>query len=123
MSYFHQGAPFHQKASVVAVAGYSIETPTLLLNSACDRFPEGVGNDFDLVGRYLMVQGGSSDGRAVPGGDPPVQSPPADEHEGVVEINLRSFAVPNIFITDGSVMPTQGSAIEDPAGAKEGYRR
>jgi choline dehydrogenase-like flavoprotein len=41
----------------VAVAGYSIETPRLLLNSACSRFPDGLCNDFDQVGRYLMVQG------------------------------------------------------------------
>ena len=42
---------------MVAVAGYSIETPRLLLNSACCRFPDGLCNDFDQVGRYLMVQG------------------------------------------------------------------
>jgi hypothetical protein len=42
---------------MVAVAGYSIETPRLLLNSASSRFPEGLCNDFDQVGRYLMVQG------------------------------------------------------------------
>jgi choline dehydrogenase-like flavoprotein len=42
---------------IVAVAGYSIETPRLLLNSACREFPDGVANDFDLVGRYVMVQG------------------------------------------------------------------
>ncbi len=30
--------------------------------------------------------------------------------KGVVDRNLRSFAVPNLFITDGSVLPTQGSA-------------
>ena len=30
---------------VVAVAGYSIETPRLLLHSASKRFPNGVGND------------------------------------------------------------------------------
>jgi choline dehydrogenase-like flavoprotein len=42
---------------MVAVAGYSIETPRLLLNSACDRFPDGLCNDFGQVGRYLMVQG------------------------------------------------------------------
>jgi len=40
-----------------AVAGYSIETPRLLLNSASRRFPDGLCNDFDQVGRYLMVQG------------------------------------------------------------------
>jgi choline dehydrogenase-like flavoprotein len=33
-----------------------------------------------------------------------------DERHGVVDRNLRSFAVPNLFVTDGSVLPTQGSA-------------
>jgi choline dehydrogenase-like flavoprotein len=41
----------------VAIAGYSIETPRLLLNSASKRFPDGLCNNFDQVGRYLMVQG------------------------------------------------------------------
>jgi choline dehydrogenase-like flavoprotein len=30
--------------------------------------------------------------------------------DGVVDRDLRTFAVPNLYITDGSVMPTQGSA-------------
>ena len=34
----------------------------------------------------------------------------ADERTGVVDAHLRSFAGPNLFITDGSVLPTQGSA-------------
>jgi choline dehydrogenase-like flavoprotein len=42
---------------VVVLAGYSIETPRLLLLSASKRFPDGLCNDFDQVGRYLMVQG------------------------------------------------------------------
>jgi len=42
---------------MVAVAGYSIETPRLLLNSAGPRFPHGLGNGADQVGRYVMVQG------------------------------------------------------------------
>jgi choline dehydrogenase-like flavoprotein len=41
----------------VCVSGYSIETPRLLLNSASARFPRGLGNDHDQVGRYVMVQG------------------------------------------------------------------
>ena len=44
-------------ARVVAVAGYSIETPRLLLHSTSRRFPNGVGNGDDQVGRYVMVQG------------------------------------------------------------------
>ena len=34
----------------------------------------------------------------------------ADEKDGVVDGDCRTFAVPNLFITDGSVLPTQGSA-------------
>jgi len=55
--YVRDGRERFQRSAMVAVAGYSIETPRLLLNSACSRFPDGVGNDFDQVGRYLMVQG------------------------------------------------------------------
>ncbi len=48
-----------QRASMVAVACYSIETPRLLLNSTSKRFPNGLGNNSDQVGRYVMVQGAS----------------------------------------------------------------
>jgi choline dehydrogenase-like flavoprotein len=51
------GREHHQRARAVAVAGYSIETPRLLLLSATKRYPDGLGNDHDQVGRYLMVQG------------------------------------------------------------------
>jgi choline dehydrogenase-like flavoprotein len=34
----------------------------------------------------------------------------ADERHGVVDRFGRSFAIPNLYITDGSVLPTQGSA-------------
>jgi choline dehydrogenase-like flavoprotein len=46
-----------QRAAAVAVCGYSIETPRLLLNSTSARFPDGLANDHDQVGRYIMVQG------------------------------------------------------------------
>ena len=55
--YLRDGVERRQRARVVVVAGYSIETPRLLLNSASPRFPHGLCNDHDLVGRYLMVQG------------------------------------------------------------------
>ncbi len=55
--YVKGGVSRFQRARMVAIAGYSIETPRLLLNSASKRFPDGLGNDFDQVGRYLMVQG------------------------------------------------------------------
>jgi choline dehydrogenase-like flavoprotein len=52
-----EGVERMQRARTVAVAGYSIETPRLLLNSTSPRFPNGVGNNDDQVGRYVMVQG------------------------------------------------------------------
>ena len=55
--YIRDGVHRFQRARRVAIAGYSIETPRLLLNSTSTRFPDGLCNDFDLVGRYLMVQG------------------------------------------------------------------
>jgi choline dehydrogenase-like flavoprotein len=55
--YLRRGRERFQRAKVVAVAGYSIETPRLMLHSTSTRFPDGLCNDFDLVGRYLMVQG------------------------------------------------------------------
>ena len=55
--YVHGGIARFQRAKRVILAGYSIETPRLLLASASRRFPNGLCNDFDQVGRYLMVQG------------------------------------------------------------------
>jgi choline dehydrogenase-like flavoprotein len=57
VTYIKDGVERRQRASVVAVAGYSIETPRLLLLSSSKRFPDGLGNEHDQVGRYLMVQG------------------------------------------------------------------
>jgi len=43
-----------QKARVVAVAGNSIESPRLLLNSASSMFPDGLGNSSGQVGKNYM---------------------------------------------------------------------
>ncbi len=55
--YIRDGVEHRQRARAVAVCAYSIETPRLLLLSATPRFPQGLGNDHDQLGRYLMVQG------------------------------------------------------------------
>ena len=55
--YLHEGSERFQRAEAVAVAGYSIETPRLLLNSTSRRFPHGLANNNDQVGRCVMVQG------------------------------------------------------------------
>jgi choline dehydrogenase-like flavoprotein len=57
VDYLRAGKEYYQRARAVAVCGYSIETPRLLLLSATPRFPDGLGNDHDQLGRYLMVQG------------------------------------------------------------------
>lgn len=43
-----------QKARVVCVAGNSIESPRILLNSASSKFPDGLANSSGQVGRNYM---------------------------------------------------------------------
>ena len=60
VTYFDsEGREHFQKARAVVVAGYAIETPRLLLNSACPGFNNGLANSNGLVGRYLMAQAGN----------------------------------------------------------------
>ncbi len=54
--YHREGRWRFQKARNVVVAGYAIETPRLLLNSASQMFPDGLANSSGLVGKNLMVQ-------------------------------------------------------------------
>jgi len=56
VEYFREGKWRFQKAKNVVVAGYAIETPRLLLNSATTQFPDGLANSSGLVGKNLMVQ-------------------------------------------------------------------
>jgi choline dehydrogenase-like flavoprotein len=56
--YCRQGQWHRQRAKNVVVAGYSIETPRLLLNSACPQFPDGLANETGLVGTHVMVHSG-----------------------------------------------------------------
>jgi choline dehydrogenase-like flavoprotein len=57
VTYFQDGEERFQAADAVAVCGYAIESPRLLLNSTSRRFPNGLANNEDQVGRYVMVQG------------------------------------------------------------------
>ncbi|MEO9181744.1 MAG: GMC family oxidoreductase [Acidimicrobiales bacterium] len=61
VTYFREGDGVErlQRAKVVALAAYAIETPRLLLNSATREFPGGLCNNEDQVGRFVMVQGAS----------------------------------------------------------------
>src|SRR5215218_9045880 len=49
---------FRQRARNVVVAGYAIETPRLLLNSASALFPDGLANSSGMVGKCFMVHSG-----------------------------------------------------------------
>lgn len=48
------GALQRQKARIVCVAGNSIESPRILLNSASSMFPDGLANSSGQVGRNYM---------------------------------------------------------------------
>ena len=48
------GVLHEQKARAVCIAANSIETPRLLLNSASDLYPDGIGNANGHVGRNYM---------------------------------------------------------------------
>jgi choline dehydrogenase-like flavoprotein len=54
--YQREGRWRFQRARNVVVAGYAIETPRLLLNSADARHPDGLANRSGLVGKNLMTQ-------------------------------------------------------------------
>ncbi len=49
---------FRQRAKNVVIAGYAIETPRLLLNSATPLFPNGLANSSGMVGKCFMVHSG-----------------------------------------------------------------
>ncbi len=57
--YDENGAEHFQRAKAVIVSGYAIETPRLLLNSACPGHENGLANSSGTVGRYLMAQAGN----------------------------------------------------------------
>jgi choline dehydrogenase-like flavoprotein len=48
------GVQHRQKARVIAIAGNSIETPRLLLNSTSSLFPDGLANSSGQVGKNYM---------------------------------------------------------------------
>jgi hypothetical protein len=88
------GAEKLQRARLVAIAGYSIETPRLLLNSVSRRFPHGLCNNTDQVGRYVMVQGASQTAGRFPDELRMYKAPPPEvSSEQFYETNpARGFA-------------------------------
>jgi choline dehydrogenase-like flavoprotein len=58
VEYFRAGQRHFQRARHVVVAGYAIETPRLLLNSANGHYPQGLANSSGLVGTHLTTHAG-----------------------------------------------------------------
>jgi len=58
VTFMHDNKEYRQKAKLVILAAFAVETPRLLLHSACSQFPNGMANSSGLVGRYLMPHTG-----------------------------------------------------------------
>ena len=54
-----EGKEHFQRARAVIVCGYALETPRLLLNSACPGHEKGLANSSGTLGKYLMAQAGN----------------------------------------------------------------
>ncbi len=60
VEYFdREGVQHFLRARAVLVCGYAIETPRLLLNSACPGHEDGLANSSGTLGKYLMAQAGN----------------------------------------------------------------
>jgi len=52
--YDEQGQRLEQMADAVVIAAFTVENSRLLLNSATDKHPDGLGNSSGALGHYLM---------------------------------------------------------------------
>ncbi|WP_141334335.1 MULTISPECIES: GMC family oxidoreductase [unclassified Paenibacillus] len=55
VTFVHHGDTYEQKARIVVLATYVVETPRLLLNSANGQYPEGLANRSGWVGKAFMT--------------------------------------------------------------------
>lgn len=55
VEFVHNGQTYKQKAKLVILSAYAVETPRLLLNSANAQFPDGLANSSGWVGKALMT--------------------------------------------------------------------
>jgi choline dehydrogenase-like flavoprotein len=55
VTFVHNEKSYHQKAKLVILSAYVVETPRLLFNSANSRFPDGLANSSGMVGRGFMT--------------------------------------------------------------------
>ncbi|MDO3677271.1 GMC family oxidoreductase [Paenibacillus ehimensis] len=55
VTFVHNDVTYEQRARLVIVSAYVVETPRLLLNSANSRFPDGLANSSGWVGKAFMT--------------------------------------------------------------------
>ncbi|WP_156411067.1 GMC family oxidoreductase [Paenibacillus sp. Soil787] len=55
IAFIHDGRTYEQKAKIVILSAYVVETPRLLLNSANSQYPDGLANSSGWVGKSIMV--------------------------------------------------------------------
>lgn len=55
VTFIHDGQTYEQKARIVILSNFVVETPRLLLNSSNAQFPEGLANSSGWVGKSIMV--------------------------------------------------------------------
>lgn len=95
-----------QKAKVVVVAGYAIETPRILLNSKSGQFPDGLANSSGLVGKNLMAQAGQVAWGKFDSSIRQYKAPPAcAETEAFYETDPRNDFVRGYAIQSVSPLP------------------
>ncbi|GAB7057259.1 GMC family oxidoreductase [Paenibacillus sp. YK5] len=55
VTFVHNGKTYEQRAKLVIISAYVVETPRLLLNSANAQFPNGLANSSGWVGKAFMT--------------------------------------------------------------------
>ena len=117
------GQLHEQKARAVAVAGNVIETTRLLLNSASNRFPDGLGNSSGHLGRNYMRHVTSIIRATMPG--------PVNFHRGTRQSGLimdeqyhkpeRGFAGGYFIETAGTYPASVAAGLREWGRAASGY--
>lgn len=54
-TFIHNGETYEQRAKIIILSAFVVETPRLLLNSANAQFPNGLANSSGWVGKAIMV--------------------------------------------------------------------
>jgi len=111
------GREQRQRARVVCVAANGIETPRLLLLSASGRFPQGLANGADQVGRHYMTDLVGRVIAILPG---EVHNYRGSTNSGLVADDMahdpkRGFSGGFLYVSRGIQVPSWPNEI-DPAG-------